>query len=179
MSRPYVPQLNSGVRRRPITQQMERMRVPYLAILATVIMGSGCARQRAVNIMMVEWACDTVPRPLAPGDQVGGTVPGAVAVVAERGILVGVVQEAGTRRVLQGSRVRLYRGHSDTERVQVGKDVSTNASGGFVLEPQEPGSYALAISRIGYRAYTQSVTLRAGVVDTIHAALSYQRCIGY
>ena len=158
---------------------METMRIIHLAILATGILASGCVRRQAPNIMMMESACDTVPPPLTPGDQVGGVVPAAVAAVAERGILVGVVQEAGTKRVLQSARVRLYRSRSDAERVQVGKDVSTNAFGGFVLEPQEPGIYALAINRIGYRAYTRQVTLHGGVVDTAYAELQYQRCTGY
>lgn len=160
-------------------QRRETMRVTYLAILSAAVMASACARQQGLNVMTMEAVCDTIPRPMAPGEHVGGALPAAVAAVAERGVVIGVVLEAGTKRVLQHSRVRLYRSRSDTGRVQVGKDAWTNASGGFVLAPQDPGTYALVINRINYSAHTRQVTLRAGVVDTVHAELLYRSCVGY
>ena len=155
------------------------MRILYIAVLVGVIVGSGCARTKPINVMMLEATCDTIPRPLSPGEQVGGTLPTPVLAVAERGMVLGVVLEAGTGRVLPGSRVRLYRSRSDTGRVQVGKDVSTNTSGAFVLEPQLPAIYTLVVNRIGYSAHTRQVTLQAGVVDTIRIELPYRSCIGY
>jgi hypothetical protein len=129
--------------------------------------------------MLVEPACDTIPRPLAPVESVGGTIPTGVVPVAERGVLLGVVLEAGTGRVLQGSRVRLYRSGTDTGRVQARQEVWTNASGAFQLEPLPPAEYALTINRLGYAARTQHVTVHAGVVDTITIGLRYQSCVGY
>lgn len=139
------------------------MRARDIAVLVGVIVEYGCARPRPVDLMMMEPVCDTIPRPLAPGEVVGGAVPAGIVAVAERGILLGVVLEAGTRRALQGARVRLYHTRSDTGLVQVGHDVWTNASGAFQLEPQLPAEYALTINRIGYSARTQVVLLQAGV----------------
>jgi hypothetical protein len=73
------------------------MRAVFVAVLVGCMVEGGCARTQSGDLMMMEPVCDTVPRQLAPGEQVGGAVPPGIAAVAERGVLVGVVLEAGTR----------------------------------------------------------------------------------
>jgi hypothetical protein len=57
--------------------------------------------------------------------------------------------------------------------------VFTDSRGGFVLGHLEPGGYSLLIRNLNYAPLTDSLTMVAGRVDTLHARLRLLRsCSG-
>lgn len=137
----------------------------------------GCRRGPELNVMRQPAACDTVPPQLAPGEASGGRVPRALVSAAE-GVVVGTVTEAGTGRPLSSAGVTLFRG-AGSERRQVGREVATDAAGGFALGSAVAGVYTLRVRAIQHTASERPVVLLGGVADTIHLRMRYFRCVGY
>ncbi|HET7551678.1 MAG TPA: carboxypeptidase-like regulatory domain-containing protein [Gemmatimonadaceae bacterium] len=128
--------------------------------------------------MTVPAQCDTVPPPLTRNEQLGGTIPHDVVAAADSGIVIGVVTEARSGRVLPYSGISLFRGEGD-ERVMVGSEKATDSLGGFVLGPGSPGQYTLRVRSMQHYLEERRLELQAGTVDTVRVAMRYFRCVGY
>ncbi len=156
------------------------MRTCSLTVLAMVIFSAACATQQHYDLMSAPALCDTVPSSIRAGEPTGGTLPSGVRATADSGTVIGTVVELRTRRPLSGATVTLHQPTAAVPSVAsavVG--APTDIAGSFVLRVRAPATYTLAVHRIGYRPRTQSMSFRAGAIDTGHIELQYERCVGY
>ena len=139
----------------------------------------GTRNEPEFNVMNSPPVCDSVPPPVKPGEQLGATMPADVRAARDSAVVVGTLTEVITGRTLGGAGVALLRDTSVASSPTAAVvRVPTDASGGFVLTAM-PGTYTLDVRRIGGVPLQQSLTLRAGVVDTLRLEMSYLHCVGY
>lgn len=129
--------------------------------------------------MSVPAVCDSIPRPLKPGEPLGATLPAGERATADSGTVIGAVTEAGTGRTMEMATVSLLVAPSaDSSWTPVRRVVAT-AAGGFAIRSIVPGRYRLRVTRIGQRLHEQPLDVRAGAIDTVVVALGALRCSGY
>jgi hypothetical protein len=139
---------------------------------------AGCHRDPEWNVMNMEAVCDTVPPPVRPGENLRAVVPTDVHSARDSAVVVGTVTEVITGRVIAGAAVILTRGADTSSLAQRVATVRTNSSGGFVVSVA-PGAYTFTPRVIGQLPVRQSLTLRAGEVDTLRLEMRYLSCHGY
>ncbi len=147
------------------------MRACTLTALAMVILSAACAKQQKYDMMSAPAICDTVPSSLGAREKSGGTLLSGVRAIADSGTVIGTVVEMGTRRPLAGAMVTLHQPTAALPTVAsalVG--APTDIAGSVVLRVRDPGTYTLAVHRIGYRPRTRSMTLGAGAIDCSNRA---------
>ena len=59
--------------------------------------------------------------------------------------MLGVVTEAPSGRALPSAGVALYRASTEAGRIQVGREIPTDAAGRFVLGPVPPSAWTLQV----------------------------------
>jgi carboxypeptidase family protein len=155
-----------------------KMRFLIVAALAFGATLAGCARSHQSDIMSAPARCDTVPPPVRPHEQIGGTVPVARQPGPDSVLVTGTVVEATTGRALQGASVSLFDSSTALDQRRPVVLAWTSAAAGFALVAPQAGSYTLVTGHIGYRRRTQAIQLRAGRVDTVRVELQYQHCVG-
>jgi hypothetical protein len=149
-----------------------------LALFIMLDVGAGCASRSPPDLMLTEGRCDSVPAPLTRDERRGGALPRATSILPEAGLVLGVVTEAQSGRVLASAGVSLLQG-AGAERTRVGPEVLTDSAGGFVLGPQAPGQYTLRVRKMQHVLEERPLEVRAGVVDTVRITMRYFRCVGY
>lgn len=151
-----------------------------LLVAALGLLPAACARP------MQEWddmsglaVCDSIPRPIDPGEPVGATLPAGVRPSAESGTVIGTVTEAGSGRTMRAATVTF---HTLPERsdsnARPARGARTSATGGFEVRSLVPGSYRIRVSAIGHRPRDQRIDVHAGAVDTLAVQLPVHRCTG-
>jgi TonB-dependent receptor len=87
--------------------------------------------------------------------------PGSASAQERRGIVTGLVTDAG-HAILQGASVELQ---------PTGRKAASDTTGHFTLADVPPGNYTIAISFVGMAPYTKEVTVTAGQVTHLEAAM--------
>ena len=157
----------------------EPMRRLLLLVLGSMTVIAACARSQEYNVMHMEAACDSVPPPLRPGEQIGGTLPAARQPGLDSVLVIGTLVEAKSGRPLLGGSISLHDSSEPINQNRPTAGAQVNGAAGFELVAPKPGRYSLIARRIGYSPTTLSVSLRAGIVDTVRAELRYYHCLGY
>jgi hypothetical protein len=80
--------------------------------------------------------------------------------------LVGTVVDSASGSPLERAQILLKSGTASQPHY-----VFTDSRGGFVLSHLKPGKYSLLIRRLSYAFRADSLTMRAGKVDTLHTQL--------
>lgn len=105
-------------------------------------------------------------------------IPPAPRLPDGRGGVIGVVADATTGFPVLGAAVYfttdpLGEGDPPPSRSDLPSD-STDARGAFVLAPLAPGTYTVAVRRLGYVSERRVVAIRPGVVDSVIVRLREQ-----
>lgn len=145
-----------------------------------LLVAAACARpMQEWDVMSMPAVCDSVPRPVQPGEPIGPTLPTGERARADSGTVIGTVTEAGTGRTLHAATVALVVSRSSDCDWQVVRRAATTSTGGFTMRSVVPGQYRLRVTRIGQRVHEQPLAVRAGAIDTVVVALGALRCSGY
>jgi hypothetical protein len=152
-----------------------------LAVAAIgLFVAAACARpMQEWDVMSMPAVCDSVPRPVRPGEPLGATLPTGERASADSGTVVGMVTEAGTGRTMHGATAALLVSQSSDSSWQTVRRVATTSTGGFAIRSVVPGQFRLRVTRIGQRPHEQPLDVRAGAIDTVVVALGALRCSSY
>ncbi len=138
-----------------------------LAPSVAVWAGVACAQRRGgeTEQQVSLSACDTVSQVQSP---IPARLPAVSRPDGSMSSVVGMVQDRQTGAALAGVVLRFESLRQENAR--------TDSAGGFVLRNLPPGTYHVFVTRIGYDAVRDTLSLSAAVVDTVSYRLQYRSC---
>jgi hypothetical protein len=136
-------------------------------LAVAIVVSDACTKQPSASNrsqLVPVVACDTVPKP-HPG--AAARVP-SVNTPTVTGTLAGSVDEHLTHVAVAGASVRI--------RGDANRDVTSDSTGGFVVESLKPGRYGVLVIHMGYDPDQDSVQVAAGEVVLMRYHLHYRAC---
>lgn len=137
-----------------------------LSILLTLAFAAACAHGNRKSDTLVRLdACDTVSKVRGPAP---AAMPALRPTSAATGAVVGTAADRATGAAIGGVNVRLLG--------RVSYVLVSDSSGRFQAADLRPGLYSVVVTRIGFEAIQDSVSVLPNAVDTLRYSLQYRSC---